>query len=164
MTEKEKSYFKEYNEKNKEEIKVKKKKYYEANKEKVKNYNKDYRQNNKERIKNQTKEYRETNKEYIKIYRKTLKPKFSFYKASAKKRNIEFKLTLEEFEFFWQKNCYYCNRSIDTIGLDRIDSSIGYIPENIRSCCARCNTMKLDSTEEQWYEDMLLILKNLQII
>ena len=131
-------------------------------------YTKDWAQKNKEKIKNNYKNYYENNKEREKIKSKeksqTLNGRFGTYKRGAKVREIDFTLTLEEFKSFWQQNCYYCNRSIATVGLDRIDSSIGYSVDNVRSCCSRCNYMKLDSTEEQWYEDMLTILKNKSII
>ena len=145
MTEKRKEYINLYRENNKDKIKAKEKEYRENHKED----RKFYREDNKDKLRKKASEYSQT-----------LKGKFASYKAQAKTRKIDFTLTLEEFKLFWQQNCYYCNRSIATVGLDRIDSSIGYIVNNVRPCCARCNRMKLDNAEEQWYEDMFTILKH----
>jgi len=139
-------------------------KYYEENKEKIIAYNKKRYKENKEKIDAYKKKYRQENKEKVAALRQSLKAKYIEYKSSAKKRNIPFNISLEEFQTFWQKNCHYCGSAISTIGLDRIDSSLGYELENLRSCCTMCNRMKLDSTEEQWYDKMLTILKHQKII
>ena len=68
--------------------------------------------------------------------------KYSEYKTNAKRRDLEFNLTLEEFKTFWQKDCSYCGDPIITVGIDRIDSNKGYILENTISCCKICNLMK----------------------
>ena len=65
--------------------------------------------------------------------------KYSDYKNGAKGRNIFFDLTLDEFRKFWGKNCFYCGSKIETIGLDRIKNDIGYVIENLISCCWKCN-------------------------
>lgn len=80
--------------------------------------------------------------EYSKKYAQTLKGKFISYKVNARIRGIDFKLTMEDFSSFWQKNCAYCNDYIETIGLDRIDNKRGYDINNIISCCRLCNFMK----------------------
>jgi hypothetical protein len=36
------------------------------------------------------------------------------------------------------------NGSFTYSGIDRIDSSIGYIEGNVVSCCSKCNTAKSD--------------------
>lgn len=59
---------KEYNEDNKEKIKIKKKEYDTKNKVKIKERKKEYYQNNIDKIKEQKKEYREKNKDKIKEY------------------------------------------------------------------------------------------------
>jgi hypothetical protein len=64
------------------------------------------------------------------------------YKGSAKGRGVEFLLSRDQFEAFWQQPCFYCEAEIATIGLDRIDSRQGYIVDNVRPCCTDCNTMK----------------------
>ena len=78
---------------------------------------------------------------------------FGHYKASAKKRNLEFNLEMEDFEYFTQKPCHYCGefRKNKTPsgwailnGLDRKDNSLGYVVDNILPCCSICNYAKRD--------------------
>lgn len=38
------------------------------------------------------------------------------------------------------------------IGLDRIDSDIGYLPYNVQPMCRRCNSFKSRRTQAQWDE------------
>lgn len=76
----------------------------------------------------------------------------------------EFTLSLEEFSNITKQNCYYCNsepvfperfknefkqREIEYFnGIDRIDSSKGYILDNCVPCCSICNRMKSDLNQE----------------
>jgi hypothetical protein len=83
-------------------------------------------------------------------YHKQPKGKYVIYKNGALKRNHEFTITIEEFTMFWQKGCYYCGTCIETIGLDRIDNSKGYITGNILACCTTCNFMKHKSTHDSF--------------
>jgi hypothetical protein len=94
------------------------------------------------------------------------------YKLGAKKRNLEFKLTHQECEKLFTQNCYYCNskpfcvketiskkykHSITYNGIDRIDNNIGYIIDNVVSCCKFCNVAKHDMT----YSNFITWVKNL---
>jgi len=78
------------------------------------------------------------------------------YKRGAIKRNLEYKLTEEEFEKLIVGKCHYCGDSLTAIkkgqgktsgdfhytGIDRLDSDVGYIKNNCVSCCWMCNNMK----------------------
>ena len=110
------------------------------------------------------KRYYEKHKDKIKQYGLSQKGKYVSYKSDAKRRGIEFNLTEEEFLKYWQQDCYYCSSAIATIGLDRVDSSIGYSADNIVACCFSCNEMKNNKEEEEWYNKMLTILKHRGII
>lgn len=103
------------------------------------------------------------NKEALKVidaaYRQTMKGRYNTYKSGAKYRGHLFDLSVEEFSTFWQKDCSYCGSAITTIGLDRIDSSVGYQIDNLISCCSVCNRMKLDHNEQEWLDKMFTILK-----
>lgn len=77
--------------------------------------------------------------------------KYSAYKQSAKKRSIEFELTKDEFMTFWQKPCIY-GCSIDTISLDRINSSKGYTIDNVVPMCCPHNQMKSNRTLKEFEE------------
>lgn len=82
--------------------------------------------------------------------------KIAAYKKGAKKRNLSWDLTDEEFEAITNKNCYYCgeppqlfkkkdcftSRSMN--GVDRLNSTEGYSENNCVPCCKTCNYMKLD--------------------
>lgn len=106
--------------------------------------------------------WRENNKEsydaYIKIYNKNENYIISYYISTAKVKNImpqnvnikDFKKMISELIV---KNCFYCDKEAkigslrDMIageynGVDRIDSKIGYYPENCVTCCRTCNMMK----------------------
>ena len=81
---------------------------------------------------------------------------FSRYKTSAKKRNLVFSLSYEQFKTVVERPCYYCGEkeSIKMVhkkykqftyrcnGVDRVDNNIGYTLENSVSCCSWCNSMK----------------------
>lgn len=85
-------------------------------------------------------------------YYKTIKGKYSQYKYHSRRRNILFNLSFDEFRNFWNKPCYYCNGDISTVGLDRINSDIGYVIENCVSCCNICNYAKLKLTDKEYIE------------
>ena len=89
------------------------------------------------------------------------------YKGSAKRRNREFNLTLEQFAHLIDKPCDYCGRAPSQTmspsqmrhssyatfrynGLDRIDSTKGYTEENVVPCCKTCNELKSDKTREEF--------------
>ena len=116
--------------------------------------NKRYKERNKEKTAAIQKAWRERN--IGKVRAKALsifyspKGKFSAYKCKARDRRISFELSFEEFIQFWKKPCEYCGDEIKTIGLDRIDSKIGYAISNVVPCCARCNRSKLAGTREDF--------------
>jgi len=78
------------------------------------------------------------------------------YKQGAKERNIAFTLSKEDFKQITKQNCYYCGIEPKQIrkdrlhlngdyvhnGIDRLDSSRGYILENCVPCCKVCNYAK----------------------
>ena len=79
------------------------------------------------------------------------------YKRLARNRNFEFALTYDDFSNLISKNCYYCGSPPSNIkrtknckegfiysGIDRLDSSLGYYPENSVPACAICNRAKND--------------------
>lgn len=84
------------------------------------------------------------------------------YKDKAKQRSISFDLSFDTFMEFWQMPCTYCGDSIDTIGIDRIDSSKGYTIENCTPCCATCNYMKRHHSLEKWIEHMQKVIDKQQ--
>jgi len=107
---------------------------------------------NAKSIKKIRKENPEKAKEQSKKDKQTISGKYREYKDGAKKRNITFNLTKNDFETFWQKPCHYCDAPINTIGIDRKDNSIGYTLDNCLSCCTTCNRGKRESTYEEFIE------------
>lgn len=98
------------------------------------------------------------------------------YKKNAKKRNLSFNLTYDEFKKLLKQNCNYCNTSPFSIyqlldprtglcrsgipikynGIDRVDSTKGYVSSNVVTCCKICNIAKSDLT----LDDFLNWVKN----
>jgi hypothetical protein len=82
--------------------------------------------------------------------------RFGQYAKSAVKMGREFSITREQFATMLAQNCVYCGTPPASVvrargkhqedfwynGVDRVDNSLGYIPENCVPCCATCNLMK----------------------
>lgn len=95
-------------------------------------------------------------------YRMSPKQCFGNYRRNASKRSkpVSFAISFAEFMQFWNKSCSYCGNSIDTIGLDRVDNTVGYTLENLVSCCKQCNWMKVDSSRSEFIEHCVQIAKH----
>lgn len=86
------------------------------------------------------------------------------YESQARYRNLEFKLTTDQFNEITKKNCFYCNKVPSQIvnikgcngeyiynGIDRLDNSKGYSVENCVPCCGTCNRAKQVMSVEEFY-------------
>ena len=83
-------------------------------------------------------------------------------RKSAEKRQQEFNLTVQDIVDCWNNQteiCAYSGRlmsleagRLDTVSIERIDSKIGYTPENTILVCQAINRMKSDFTFEQFHE------------
>jgi hypothetical protein len=74
----------------------------------------------------------------------------------GKKRGLIFELSFEEFFYRSQKKCFYCDikpknffkkgssKGFFYNGLDRINNDVGYIKDNIVTCCSICNESKMN--------------------
>lgn len=85
--------------------------------------------------------------------------KYTNYQKSANNRNIEFKLSQEEFNEIVYQNCYLCGISSNENnknGIDRYDNNKGYLIENCKPCCGHCNLLKKDLT----IDDLMDIVNN----
>lgn len=120
----------------------------------LKEWNKKYHMENRKEILKKQKEYRDKNIDIIRVKAikrgKTPTSRYSCYRSIAKRRNIDFNLTIDEFKALWNKPCHYCGSEIIGIGVDRIDNTIGYNVKNIVPCCSWCNKMKLTATKEDF--------------
>lgn len=89
---------------------------------------------------------------------------FLNYKCKCVRKNLEFKLSKDEFNVLIDQNCYYCGASPSNKsgnekygyyiynGIDRIDNNRGYELTNVVSCCKNCNLAKRKLTQEQFFE------------
>lgn len=91
---------------------------------------------------------------------------FLSYKRSAASRGHSFDLSKDEFRALTKDNCHYCgvvpmqvvkaghgvNGEYVYNGIDRVNNSIGYTPENSRPCCGQCNMAKNTLGEVEFYE------------
>ncbi len=77
------------------------------------------------------------------------------YRMGAKRRGVEFDLSNESAIQLFTSNCFYCGSAPSSVqhkarsngpftynGMDRIDSSVGYVEGNVVPCCGTCNWMK----------------------
>ncbi len=99
-----------------------------------------------------------------------LKAEYRRQVKNALKRELDFTLTFEEVEAFFSGNCNYCgaapapdHRNLVRNGMDRLDSSKGYIKDNVVSCCFGCNHVKQDVEYSQFVERVALIYNYLNL-
>jgi hypothetical protein len=112
------------------------------------------------------KNYEKINKYRKQRYSQIIKtPKFIFerLKRNAKQRNILFNIDLDFFMSLWDKECTYCGDIVTTAGIDRVDSSIGYVKENCVRCCSVCNKAKNNMSIEQFINHCKKILNKYAI-
>ncbi|AGE57724.1 hypothetical protein ATCVNTS1_639R [Acanthocystis turfacea Chlorella virus NTS-1] len=140
---------KEY-QKNKDKYLARAKTYYEDNKEAKIAYQKEYAEKNKDAVSKREREYREKNKEHLDAYYKEWfnghHGRLHIIKYSADKRGLNVELTDDEIKAMTDEPCVYClTPTIDGVsrnGIDRLDSSLGYVDGNCVPCCGMCNYMK----------------------
>lgn len=126
-----------------------------------KEYRRRYYADHKERMKEQIRQHYLRNKPAARAryrkYAKTTKGRYAIYRNGAKRRGITFSITLDDFSRIVASPCYYCGEG--GYGVDRIDSAVGYFPENIVPCCSECNWMKQSSSREDFIRRCIKIAK-----
>ena len=92
---------------------------------------------------------------------------FNSYKQNAKRKEIEFFLSKDEFKKLIDDSCSYCGVKLYSVtksygmrkksngeyrynGIDRIDSNKGYNADNVVTCCEICNKAKRDLSIESF--------------
>ena len=90
--------------------------------------------------------------------------------TNARNRNKEFCLVDQDIFDLWEKQDGQCAYSklplvaltnqFNTVSLDRIDSSVGYVVNNIQLVCAAINKMKQEYTQEVFLMFCHLVTKN----
>jgi len=70
---------------------------------------------------------------------------YSNYKRSAAAKQLAFEIDKETFIILVTSPCHYCGivQEKGFNGLDRMDSTVGYVTGNCVSCCQMCNYMKV---------------------
>ena len=96
------------------------------------------------------------------------------YKRSAKNKGISFELSDRQLSMLFKSSCRYCGRKethvvkgqgmssgdYPYVGIDRLDSSLGYTKENTVPCCWTCNMMKNTLSESDFIEHVRKIYYN----
>lgn len=105
-----------------------------------------------------TKIHAAENNEKAKKWRKNnpLKHKYKEYKNSAKRRGIDFPLTIKEFKNIIKEPCHFCGKNYSN-GIDRKNNEYGYFLDNCLPCCGCCNRAKWTRS----YEDFMLWIETL---
>ena len=75
--------------------------------------------------------------------------RYSVYKQNAKRRGVDFDIDLPLFSSLLGRVCTYCGTR-DRIGVDRVDSSLGYSAVNCVPCCSDCNYAKREMSKESF--------------
>jgi hypothetical protein len=98
---------------------------------------------------------------------------FNDFKARAKKRNLPWNIPFEIYSALIIMDCYICgappsSRRWDSLkfkhnGLDRIDSSEGYILGNVAPCCRTCNNAKRNLNIMEFIRHFKRAICNLEI-
>lgn len=115
------------------------------------------------------KKYRNTEKGKVteKIYRakfiRSTSGRFNSGKNSAKKRQLEWTISKEEYSNILINSnmlCHYCGNSLNETGsgLDRINTLEGYHLNNVVTCCNSCNKLKSNVLS---YEEFKVVIKAL---
>lgn len=97
------------------------------------------------------------------------------YRNGAKRRNLEFKLDLEQFKNIVKSNCFYCNDTPNNTfkknrkeqkynGIDRKNNKEGYILTNCVACCKKCNFIKSNLDYYKFLEQIKKISININLI
>jgi hypothetical protein len=143
---------KQYYQENKDKINEKRKRDYQNNPDKIKEKNKQYRQNNPDKIKEKDKKYHQSPAGL-----------YTQYKRSAKRRGIPYTLTEEWFEEQMKlpqfNICAVSGRTFvdepnhpHSRTLDRVSSTKGYTPDNLKWVCRIYNSWKNDLKLQEIFE------------
>lgn len=91
-----------------------------------------------------------------------VRKKFQQYTTRAKKKNIDFKLSYENFIFLCNQECFYCGHfeQDKIVGVDRVNNNQGYIVGNVAPCCWTCNKAKGDMSHFEFFKYRMRFTKN----
>lgn len=105
-------------------------------------------------------------KHYLSPHRKFgAKQKFQRGKGTAKRRQIPFILTFDEYLKIISSGCRYCGKDLykeTGHSLDRLDGNCGYESLNLVPCCGDCNTIKNSILTETETVEVVKFIKQLR--
>lgn len=131
-------------------------------KEDKKEYNLQYRIRNQDELRRKKRELMKRNLEKYRpvreAYQKTTRFKYTSVLYRGKKLGGQV-LTFEQFKQITKLPCYYCKRD-GYVGIDRVDSHLGYTIENSVPCCTQCNISKNVYTQQSFIEMCHLVANN----
>ena len=136
-----------------------------------------WRKNNKDQVVSNSKRYYIDNKEkvrasqYDRYSNMPLQKRFiQLIKSAVARKNKKCFITVEHLNDVWQRQkglCAYTKlpltsegHQLNTVSLDRVDSSKDYTVDNIQLVCVPINYMKRDQTEEQFIQLCHLVTHN----
>ena len=95
---------------------------------------------------------------------------YAQYRAGARRRKYEFKLSKTKFNTLSQQPCCYCGAEPSQTlarynnfvfnGLDRKDCSLGYTIDNVVPCCGPCNYAKRSMNVEEFRDWIVRVYKH----
>ena len=89
------------------------------------------------------------------------------YEKNAQKSGLEFEITREQFNAMAVSNCYYCckpaSSNSGSLGLDRADSALPYVINNVVPCCGPCNIMKREMSVSDFKKHCELIVSRFEL-
>jgi hypothetical protein len=102
---------------------------------------------------------------------------YGLYRRKARKRKIEFKLSLAQFRKLTKSPCWLCGaepaaRYVRSKayasepyiynGIDRVENGHGYTSKNAAACCWKCNQMKGARTILEFVTHLYRIIDNIE--
>ena len=80
--------------------------------------------------------------------------RWASYRDKAKRRGLDWELRKTEFSTLLLGNCHYCGLKNPSgfVGVDRVDSSVGYLLSNCVPACPQCNFAKSDTDYKDFTE------------
>jgi len=101
---------------------------------------------------------------YPKLFQSPVRVEYLEYQSKAKDRSIKFELSEQEFKsIITDTRCTHC-RKLGLLGVDRIDSNLGYTVSNCQPSCSTCNLLKLDQSDKEFYARCKRIFERKQTI
>lgn len=92
--------------------------------------------------------------------------RYAEYRWASKQKNRTFNLSVDFFKKIIKKPCHYCGGYSTEYdpksrgnGIDRKDSSIGYVENNCVPCCSRCNFIKNNMSGTEFIKHIRQIYK-----